>query len=94
MMLPPCSMWLQISPSGRRGHRIWLPLFLLWLLLLPLLLLLLVVAILADVVLFVVGRTYHHYTLLVLRSAALVVDTRGIVVRVKDKDAIVDVTIQ
>ncbi len=41
-ILPPLSATLHVRPVGwRRGVRLWLPLFLVWLILLPLLILLL-----------------------------------------------------
>jgi hypothetical protein len=41
-ILPPMSAILHVKPAGwRRGIRLWVPLFLFWLLLLPLLILLL-----------------------------------------------------
>ena len=83
-------MWLHVAPPGEREHRIWLPLFLLWLILLPFLLLAFLVAMLADVVLFLVGSRYHHYTLLLLRCCEVLGDTRGMVVHVHSKQTNVD----
>ena len=64
MSMPPAILDLRIrQPEGRPVH-VWLPLFLLWPLALVLGVLALVLTILADVVLYVVGQPYHHYTLL------------------------------
>lgn len=94
MILPPASMWLRVAPHGRRGHRLWLPLFLLWLLLSPVVVVAFAVTGLIDVVLFVTARSYHHYTRLLFRTLALLADTRGMVVRVNADDSVVDLTIQ
>ena len=94
MIVPPLSMWLHIASPGHRTVRLWLPLFLLWLLLLPLLVLAFVLTILTDVVLSVAGRSYHHYTLLLLGCMGLLAETRGMVIRVNSEDSIVDVAIQ
>ena len=78
--------------DGRRFH-LWLPIFLLWPLLWLLELLILVPAIVADVVLWLLGQEYHHYSLLLLRCFGLLGETRGMIVRVKAKQADIDVTI-
>jgi hypothetical protein len=94
MILPPATLWVRVtSPERRRPVRLWLPLFLLWLILLPLLLLTLVIAAVVDVVLLVVGEPYHRYTLLLIRCLQLLAETRGTVVRVNSRHTVVDVTI-
>jgi uncharacterized membrane protein len=93
MILPPLSMWLDVASPGHRRVRLWLPLFLVWLLLVPLALLALVLAIVADLVLLLAGRPYHHYTLLLLGCFAVLAATRGTVVRVNGDDAVVDLAI-
>ena len=94
MNAPPAILDLTIAPSdGRRVH-VWLPLFLLWPLALALGVLALVFTILADFVLIVVGQRYHHYTLLLVRSFEALCETRGMVIRVKDDKAAVDMTVQ
>jgi len=93
-MMPPLTMWLHIESPGHRNVRLWLPLFLLWLLLLPLMLLVLVITAVIDLALIIVGERYHHYTLLLLGCLGLLADTRGMVVRVHAADrSIVNVVI-
>jgi len=92
--VPPLSMWLYVEKPQHRPWRLWLPLFLVWLILLPLMLLVLLLAVVVDVVLFAIGEPYHHYSLLLVRALAALADTRGSVIRVRTKDAVVDMTIQ
>ena len=40
------------------------------------------------------GRRYHHYTLLLVRSFAALCETRGMVIRVNDEKTAVDMTVQ
>jgi len=90
MNLPPLSMWLAIDSPDRRPVRLWLPLFLVWLLLLPLVVLALVGTVLADLVLAIAGQRYHHYTLLLLGCCEAVGDARGMVVRIESNGSNVD----
>lgn len=93
MILPPLSMWLHVAPNDHRAVRLWLPLFLIWLVLLPLVLLVFVLAMIADVFLWLAGRPYHHYALLLFRCLGALAATRGTVVRIHADDTVVDVTI-
>jgi hypothetical protein len=77
------------SDASRPG--IWLPLFLVWLLLLPLLVLALCLTLLADIVLFVAGQSYHHFTLLLLGAIGLLGATRGTVVHVHADNTDIDI---
>ncbi len=81
------------SPERERPLHLWLPIIIVWPILLFLLLVMFIVTVLVDFVLVVVGRPYHHYTLLVYRTFALLSDLRGMVVSVKDKDNTVDMTV-
>jgi len=94
MNLPPMILDLRVVRPERRPVRLWLPLFLLW----PLTLVLGVVALLftiaADAVLFVLGRRYHHYTILLVRSFATLGETRGMVLRFSNEKTAVDMTVQ
>jgi len=94
MNAPPAILDMRITPHDGRPFRLWLPLFLLWPVVLVLGILALVFTILADFVLIVLGAPYHRYTLLVARSFMALNDTRGMVIRVHDKDAAVDMTVQ
>ena len=93
MIFPPLSMWVHIVPKDQRGMRLWLPLFLIWLLLLPLVLLVFVFATITDVLLWLAGRPYHHYSLLLFRGLGVLAATRGTVIRINGDDTVVDVTI-
>ena len=94
MNVPPAILDLRIAPCDGRPVHVWLPLFLLWPLLLVLGVLALAFTVLADVVLFLVGRRYHYYTLLLLEALWALNETRGMVIRVKDSKAAVDMTVQ
>lgn len=90
-MLPPMLLCLRIGTPERPGSRIWLPLFLVWLILLPLVVLVLLITMLADVALLVAGQTYHHYTLLLFRCLEMLGATRGMVVSIRAKENVVDI---
>jgi hypothetical protein len=94
MNVPPLVLDLRVVRPERRPVRLWLPLFLLW----PLALVLAVVAavftLVADAVLFVLGRRYHHYTVLLVRSFATLGGTRGMAIRFSNTKTAVDMTVQ
>jgi len=94
MNVPPMVLDLMVASSHRRPVHLWLPLFLLWPLALALGVLALVLAIVADGVLFVLGRRYHHYTVLLVRSFAALGETRGMVIRFSNQKTAVDMTVQ
>ena len=91
--LPPHVIDVRIRARETGGFRIWLPLVLLWPLLLVLLLLVLPFTVLADIILWVVGARYHHYTLLVLNSMRLLAEARGTRAHIDSDDALVIVDI-
>ncbi len=94
MNVPPTILDLRIdSPERQRPLHLWLPLFLLWPLALALGVLALVLTLLVDVVLFLIGRRYHHYTVLLASSFAALTETRGMVVRFNDGRSAVDMTV-
>jgi len=85
-MMPPLLVLLDIEKAGRR-MRLWLPLFLVWLLLLPLVLVLLPFAILA---LAVIGlRPFHAIGVLFGAIAAL----KGTVIEITRPRAAVSIRI-
>jgi len=92
-MLPPLWLYLRIGTPERPGFGLWLPLFLVWLLLLPLVVLVLLVALLADLVLLFAGRTYHHYTLFLLRCFGVLGATRGTVVSIHADEHCIDINL-
>jgi hypothetical protein len=93
MSMPPAILDLRIAkPDGRPVH-LWLPLFLMWPLLLVLGVLALVLTALADVILYALGKRYHHYTFLVARSFAALGATRGMVIRINDGETAVAMTV-
>ena len=94
MKLPPMALDLTVASSHRRPVRLWLPLFLLWPLALVVGALALLLTIVADVVLFLVGRRYHNYTVLLVRSFAALGETRGMVIRFSNEKTAVDMTVQ
>jgi hypothetical protein len=89
-MLPSMLLYLCIGTPERPGRGMWLPLFLVWLLLLPLAILAVLFTLLADVVLLIVGRPYHHYTLLLLRCLGLLGATRSAELRIDSGTNIVN----
>ena len=93
MSMPPAILDLRICQPESRPIRLWLPLFLLWPLALVLGVLALVLTILADVVLYVIGQPYHHYTLLLVKSLGVLNATRGTVVHIRDGKTAVDMTV-
>jgi hypothetical protein len=94
MNVPPAILDLRISSAERRPFHLWLPLFLLWPLALALGVLALVLTILVDVVLLVLGRRYHHYTVLLARSFEALTEARGMVIRINDGKTAVDMTFE
>ena len=94
MNVPPLVLDLRVVRPERRPVHLWLPLFLLWPLALVLGVLALVLTIVADGVLFVLGRRYHHYTILLVRSFATLGETRGMVIRFSNEKTAVDMTVQ
>ncbi len=94
MKMPPAILDLRVAPPDRRPVHVWLPLFLLWPLALILVLLALVVTVPVDFVLLVIGKPYHHYTILLLRACGVLCETHGMVIRVNDGKTDVDMTIQ
>ena len=94
MSFPPAILDLRVAPAGRRSIHLWLPLFLLWPLLLVMGVLSLVLTIIADVVLLLLDRPYHRYTVLLVRVFGLLGDVRGMVIRINDGRTAVDMTVQ
>ena len=94
MNVPPLVLDLRVVRPERRPVRLWLPLFLLWPLALVLGVVALLFTIVADAVLFVLGRRYHHYTVLLVRSFATLGETRGMVIRFSNGKTAVDMTVQ
>jgi hypothetical protein len=93
MNVPPMILDLTVASSDRRPVHLWLPLFLLWPLALALGVLALVLTIVADVVLYLLGRRYHHYTVLLIRSFETLGETRGMVIRFSNEKTAVDMTV-
>ncbi len=93
MNVPPSILDLRIAPTDRSPFHLWVPLFLLWPLALALGVLALVLTILVDAALVLLGRRYHHYTMLLARSLAALTETRGMVIRFDDRTTAVDMTI-
>jgi hypothetical protein len=94
MNVPPMILDLRVAPADGRPVRLWLPLFLLWPLLLALGVVALVLTVLADVALLVLGRRYHHYTILLVRAFEALCETRGMVISFDDSKTAVDMTVQ
>jgi len=92
-MFPPMLLYVRVGTLERPGFGMWLPLFLVWLILLPLVALVLVITIVADVVLFLVGQSYHHYTLLLFGSFGLLGATRGTVVTIRSAENVIDINL-
>jgi hypothetical protein len=93
MNVPPMFLDLRVASPERRPFHLWLPLFLLWPLALALGVLALPITIVADVVLFLLGRRYYHYTILLARLLALFGETRGMVIRINNEKETVNLTV-
>lgn len=93
MKVPPLVLHLRVVSPRRRPVRLWLPLFLLWPFALVLGALALLIAIVTDGVLLALARRYHHYTVLLVRSLALLCETRGTVIRFSNETMAVDMTV-
>ena len=93
MKAPPLALDLTVVSPRRRPVRLWLPLVLLWPLALLLWALALLVAILTDGLLLALGRRYRHYTVLLVRSFAVLCETRGTVIRFSNATTAVDMTV-
>jgi hypothetical protein len=85
MSFPPCILSLRVTENDRTKVRLWLPLFVLWLLLLPLLVLALVGTLLADLLTLLSGHR-PGYTRLVVGVLRVFSAARGAEVMVPDKD--------
>lgn len=94
MIALPWSMWLSVRRPDHKGVRLWLPLFLLWLVLLPLIVFAFVITAIVDIALLAANQDYHHYTLLFYRCLALIGETRGMVVTVHGDGTDVDISIR
>ena len=94
MNVPPLILDLRVASSARRPVRLWLPLFLLWPFALMLAAVALLLTVCADAFLFLLGRRYHHYTTLLLRSLEAVGETRGMVIRFSNERTAVDMTVK
>jgi hypothetical protein len=93
MKVPPLLLDLTVVSPRRRPLHLWLPLVLLWPLALVLGALALLIAAVTDGVLLALGRRYHHYTVLLVRSFAVLCETRGTVIRFNSETTAVDVTV-
>jgi hypothetical protein len=93
MKIPPLVLHLRVVSPRRRPVRLWLPVFLLWPFALVLVLVALLVAILSDALLLALGRRYHRYTVLLVRSLAVLCETRGTVIRFNNATTAVDMTV-
>jgi hypothetical protein len=82
--LPPSMISLRVMDQGRTKFRLWLPLFLLWLLLLPLLVLALVVTLLLDLLTLPLGNAFR-FTRFLFGILGVLSAVRGTEVRVNDK---------
>lgn len=91
--LPPLVIDVRVRKEESRGFRIWFPFVLLWPLLAILVGFSLLVTALVDFALLVSGARYHHYSLLVLGTLALLAETRGIHISAESDDSRVYVNI-
>lgn len=84
MSLPPCILSMRVAEDDRTKLRLWLPLFLAWLLLLPLLALILLGTLLADLFTLLSGHR-PGYTRLVWGVLGVVAASRGTQVHVQGR---------
>lgn len=93
MIVPPAILHLVVARPGGRSVRLWLPLFLLWPLALALGVVALLITIIVDVVLFLLGRRYYRYTILLARMFALFGETRGMDIRINSEQETFNLTV-
>jgi hypothetical protein len=93
-MMPPYLFNLRIYEPGKRPIRLWLPVFLLWPLGIVFFALAFVVSIVLDVLLFIFGQRYHHYTLFLVGCLDLLSQTRGTTACIRSTKATVDLTVR
>ncbi len=89
MQIPPMVIDVRVDDPNSKSFRVWLPIVLLWPLLLIVVGFALIVSVLVDLVLWLSGSTYHHFTQLIFGALALLSETRGTHVDVLAKDATV-----
>jgi hypothetical protein len=94
MIMPPLVVDVRVREADSRHFRIWLPVFLLWPILLIVVGFALVVSVIVDLVLWMAGARYHHYTLLIFGSLKLLAEVRGTTAHIRSHDeSLVDVEI-
>jgi hypothetical protein len=91
--VPPAILHLVVARPGGRSVRLWLPLFLLWPLALALGVVTLLITIIVDIVLFLLGRRYYRYTILLARMFALFGETRGMDIRINSEQETFNLTV-
>jgi H+/Cl- antiporter ClcA len=91
--VPPAILHLVVARPGGRSVRLWLPLFLLWPLALALGVVTLLITIILDIVLFLLGRRYYRYTILLARMFALFGETRGMDIRINSEQETFNLTV-
>ena len=85
MKMPPYLIYLRVMDQGRTKFRLWLPLFLLWLLLLPFFVLALVVTLLVDLLTLAAGWRFN-FTRFLFNVVGLLGETRGTEVNIDARD--------
>lgn len=85
MRMPPYLISLRVTDQGRTKFRLWLPLFLLWLVLLPLLVLALVVTVLLDLLTLPMGNAFR-FTRFLFGVLGVMSAARGTEVQVGTRD--------
>jgi hypothetical protein len=90
----PAVLDVRVAQPDHRPVHLWLPIVLLWPAILAAAAIALVFTVIADVVLLLLGSPYHHYTVLLVHSLGALGATRGMVIRVNDDKAAVDMTVK
>lgn len=85
MRMPPSWISMRVTDQGRTKFRLWLPLWLLWLLVLPFFLLALVLTFLADLVTLPMGNGFR-FTRLLFGLVDVLGQARGTEVYVDSRD--------
>jgi hypothetical protein len=85
-LLPPLVIDVRIAPPGEKGHRVWIPFFLLWPLLLMIVALVVAVTIIADLLMWLFGQRYHHFTLFFLNVGQTLNEARGFRAHIEARD--------
>lgn len=92
-IVPPLVIDVRVREEGERNFFMWLPLFLLWPILLVLVGFGLVVSAILDLVFWLFGARFHHFTAMIIGALRVLAAVRGTRVHVDSDTTFVRVNI-